>query len=125
MHDSEAPRCQEDLYSRSIDQAQKLRELQKRVGSDSQGVDFENVIEEVEDLSSQVRKTLTYHIRQIISYMGAIGYASPDQVASHLDHWLHEIHVFRSNIIDTLDENPGLKKFHDTYEWKFESMLTK
>ena len=41
--------------------------------------------------------------------MGAIAYIHPDRAVHHVDHWLHEIQVFRSNIIDTLDESPGLK----------------
>ena len=109
MQDAEAPRYEEDFYSWSLDQANRLRQLQKRVGNDSQGVDFENVIEEVEDLSGQVRGILTGHIRQVITHMGAIAYTHPDSAVHHVDHWLHEIQVFRSNIIDTLDENPGLK----------------
>lgn len=109
MQDAEAPRYEEDFYSWSLDQANRLRQLQKRVGNDSQGVDFENVIEEVEDLSGQVRRILTGHIRQVITHMGAIAYTHPDRAAPHINHWLHEIQVFRSNIIDTLDENPGLK----------------
>lgn len=109
MQDAEAPRYEEDVYSWSLDQADRFRQLQKRVGNDSQGVDFENVIGEVEDLSGQVRRTLTGHIRQVISRMGTIAYTHPDRAASHVNHWLREIEVFRSNIIDTLDENPGLK----------------
>ncbi|MCY3859299.1 MAG: DUF29 domain-containing protein [Gammaproteobacteria bacterium] len=109
MQDAKAPRYEEDFYSWSLDQANRLRQLQMRVGNDSQGVDFENVIEEVEDLSGQVRRILTGHIRQVITHMGAIAYTHPDRAATHISHWLREIEVFRSNIIDTLDENPGLK----------------
>ena len=60
MQDAEAPRYEEDFYSWSLDQANRLRQLQERVGNDSQGVDFENVIEEVEDLSGQRNSYRSY-----------------------------------------------------------------
>ena len=109
MQDVEAPRYEDDLYSWSLDQADRLRQLQKRTGNDSQGIDFENIIEEVEDLAVQARRILTGHIRQVMTHMGAITYTSLDRAASNVKHWLKEIRTFRSNIIDELDENPGLK----------------
>ena len=109
MQDVEAPRYEDDLYSWSLDQGERLRELQKRVGNDSQGVDFENVIEEVEDLAVQARKIIAGHIRQVITHMGVITYTSPDLAALDVEHWLAEIETFRSNIVDELDDSPGLK----------------
>lgn len=109
VQDAEAPRYEDDFYSWSLDQVDRLRRLQRRVGNDSQGVDFENVIEEVGDLAGQVRRILIGHLRQIITYMGAIAYTPPDQAEPFVNHWIREIDVFRSNIVDVLNESPGLK----------------
>lgn len=109
MQDTEAPRYEDDIYAWSLDQAEKLRLLQKRVEGHTNGVDFENVIEEVEDLAGQVRRILTGHIRQVVVHMGAIAYTPRLLAIPHLQHWLGEIDAFRINILDTLDEAPGLK----------------
>ena len=109
MQDAEAPRYEDDLYSWSLDQADRLRKLQKRTGNDSQGVDFENIIEEVEDLSAQVRRIVIGHLDQIITHMGAIAYTSPDKAEPYVNHWLGEIDVFRSNIVKELNGSPGIK----------------
>ena len=115
------PKYHVDFYSWSLDQAARLRQLQRSVGADTQGIDFENLIDEVEDLAAGVRRILRDHIQQVIIYMGAIAYTQPEKVAPHLNSWLLDIDVFRSKIVAELVENPGLKdQLEDmcTYQWR-------
>ena len=118
----QSPKYEDDFYSWSLDQATRLRQLQKSVeGNNSHGIDFENLIDEVEGLASYVKSILRGHIRDVITYMGTIAYAQPEKVAPHLNSWLIDIDVSRSAILDELDESPGLKDQLEemcTYQWR-------
>lgn len=109
MQDLEAPKYEDDFYSWSVDQADRLRELQSELGTGISGVDFENLIEEVESLGRQERHTLASYLQQVIIHLCLIAYAPKRKAQKNVNHWLSEIGIFRENILRVLDDSPGLK----------------
>lgn len=109
MQDLETPRYEDDLYSWSLAQADKLRELQQQIGNLPGGVDFDHLIEEVEGLGARERRILLGHIRQIIVHMAGIAFVPSEKASRNTEHWLTEIQTFRQNIVDLFEVSPGLK----------------
>lgn len=110
MPETEAPRYEDDFYSWSLDQADKLRKLQN--GSNEvhlDDLDIANLIEEVEDLARQQRRSLKILLSQIMIHMCVAAYATEEALEKNKKHWNREINNFRDQIVDLLNDNPGLK----------------
>lgn len=130
MQDLEAPNYDDDIYSWSLDQAARLRELQREFGSHTRGFDFENLIDEVEDVGGQVRRDLTGNMGQAIVNLCTIAYTPPSESKENdmrlVLSWLSEITNFRINMLRAINEGPGLKGKLESLcqdEWKQNRIL--
>lgn len=91
-----------DFYSWTQNQVAALRDR------DLGGVDWDNVIEEIETLGRSERRAWTNTAARAIEHLLKIQhweFAS----ASDLRHWMGEIRTWRRQMADTIQDNPGLQ----------------
>lgn len=114
MQRTEAPRYEEDFYSWTQDQANKLRQMQDDAKEGRSTVlDLPNLIEEVESLGRQERNALGSLLRQVMIHLCVGAYATEQDLATNKRHWAHEIETFRGEVVELLNDNPGLKRHLD------------
>ena len=91
-----------DFYSWTLDQAAALRRR------DAGAIDWDNVIEEIESSGRSERSAWTDTVARAIEHMLKI---EPWKRASRSDlrHWMGEIETWRSQMADTIQDNPGLQ----------------
>jgi hypothetical protein len=94
---------QQDFYSWAYDQAQLLRE--KKFDQ----VDWEHLIEEVEDLGRSEYRALVSALEQLTLHLLKWQY----QQALRSPSWRHSINKQRIKIERILEDNPGLKNHLD------------
>jgi hypothetical protein len=85
----------DDIYAWSKQQAEALRELQRRAPSN--GVDWANVIEEIEDVGGNVLKAVRSALKQLFIHL--IKAASAPGAGS-VPHWSGEIVEFQDQAAD-------------------------
>ncbi len=91
-----------DFYSWSMQQADALKRR------DFNAVDWDNVIEEIEDLAKAQRRSWRAYCARVIEHLLKIEYwdRSTEWV---LGHWASEIIAFRREMATLIDDNLGLK----------------
>jgi hypothetical protein len=95
-----------DILGWSRAQAERLRRLQR--GERVNDVDWEHVIEEIEDLGKSEFRTVTSNLRNAFLHaLKVIGW--PDHDAG--DHWTQEITTFLGNARDRFE--PGMQQHVD------------
>ncbi len=92
----------EDGWTWAQEQADALRRR------DVDAIDWDNVIEEIEDVGRSEERGWVSHCRQAIEHLLAIEHyeAATDQALSG---WVREIQEHRDEMADSIRENPGLK----------------
>ncbi len=91
-----------DFYSWSRQQAEALKRR------DFAAVDWENVIEEIEDLGIDKKNLWTKFCARVIEHLLKIEYWDyPTRGA--LQHWAVETGIFRYEMAELIEQNPGLK----------------
>ena len=96
-----------DFYSWTVQQAEALKRR------DFNAIDWDNIIEEIEDLGSAQKRDCKTVCAHIIEHLLKIEYyrEAADKV---LNHWMAEIAIFRLTMADLVKENPGLKGHYRT-----------
>lgn len=89
----------QDLYSWSLEQAQLLRERK------FDQVDWEHIIEEIEDMSKSEKRALQSFLETLLMHLLKWQY----QPAYRGNSWKFTIIEQRQRILGHLQENPGLK----------------
>ncbi|MCT7961900.1 DUF29 domain-containing protein [Laspinema sp. D1] len=84
-----------------------VKQLEKR---DFESVDWQNLIEEVSDLSRQQKKKLKSLLRNLWEHLLKSTYWE-SEVERNQFHWQGEIRNFRKQIQDELADSPSLKKY--------------
>lgn len=79
-------------------------------------VDWENLIEEISDLSRRSKKKLKSLLRNLLEHLLKLKYWKPE-IDRNQAHWKGEIRNFRKQIQDELEDSPSLKNYlHDMIE---------
>lgn len=91
-----------DAYSWAMQQADALRRR------DLDAIDWDNVIEEIESVGHRERTSWESPCAQALEHLLAIEHWS-EASKDALRHWAREITLFRQQMADVLDRNPGLK----------------
>ena len=96
-----------DFYSWTVQQAAALKRR------DFNAIDWDNLIEEIEDLGSAQKKDCKTACAHVIEHLLKIEYyrEAADKV---LNHWMDEIMRFRRTMAELVTENPGLKGHYRT-----------
>ncbi|MBO0348583.1 DUF29 domain-containing protein [Phormidium pseudopriestleyi FRX01] len=84
-----------------------VKQLEKR---DFDSVDWQNLIEEVSDLSRRQKKKLKSLLRNLWSHLLKLTYWE-SEVERNQFHWKGEIRNFRQQIQDELEDSPSLKNY--------------
>ncbi len=95
-----------DFYSWSMQQAEALKRR------DFAAVDWENVIEEIEDLGKAQRNNYEAYFARVIEHLLKIDYYR-EATEKVLEHWMQEILDFRQEMAELIDKNPGIKGQYD------------
>lgn len=91
-----------DCYTWAMQQADALRRR------DFAAVDWDNVIEEIEDVGRSERRSWTSHCATLVSHMLKLEHwRSQDPEVGQT--WIDTILAARRHMHDTLDDNPGLR----------------
>ena len=90
-----------DAYSWAMQQADALRRR------DLDAIDWDNVIEEIESVGHRERTSWESPCAQALKHLLAIEHWS-EASKDALRHWAREITLFRQQMADMLDRNPGL-----------------
>ena len=90
----------DDAWAWSREQADALRRR------DVDAIDWENVVEEIEDVGNRHSDAWASHCRNVISHLLEIEHSG---AAEAVDHWRKEIVVWRREMYGKLYENPGMK----------------
>ncbi len=91
-----------DPYSWALRQAGLLRQR------DFERVDWENVIEEIEDLAKKDRSSWTSLCARAVEHLLKMQHQGP-RCPDSLSPWSKEVRNFRRQMADVLDDSPGLK----------------
>ena len=91
-----------DFYSWSMQQAQALKRR------DFAAVDWENLIEEIEDLGSEKKNGWESYCARNIEHLLKIEYYR-EAADEDLKHWAREVLNFRKQMARLIDKHPGLK----------------
>ncbi len=91
-----------DFYSWSMQQAEALKRR------DFNAVDWENVIEEIQDLGVAQKNSYEAYCARAVEHFLKIQYWK-HSTRWVLEHWAEEIGNFRDEMADLIDKNPGLK----------------
>ena len=89
----------DDAWAWSRDQADALRRR------DVDAIDWENVIEEIEDVGNRHSDAWASHCRNVLSHLLKIEHSG---AAEAVDHWRKEIVAWRREMYGKLYENPGM-----------------
>jgi len=84
-----------------------VKQLEKR---DFDSVDWQNLIEEVSDLSRRQKKSLKSLLRNLWEHLLKLAYWN-SEVEINQFHWRGEIRNFRKQIQDELADSPSLKNY--------------
>ena len=79
---------------------------------DYDAIDWENVIEEIEDVARAEERQWTRNCARAIENLLTMEH-DPTPTASTLAHWRMEIRNFRREMADTIRDNPGLQRRYD------------
>ena len=91
-----------DFYSWTMRQAEALKQR------DLSAIDWDNLIEEIEEIGISYRNGWTAHCAQAITRLLKIEYG--DRAADWaLGHWAQEVEDFRKQMAKLIAKNPGLK----------------
>jgi hypothetical protein len=86
-------------------------ETVKKLGNrDFDSVDWENLIEEVSDLSRRDKKKLKNLLRRLFEHHLKLAYWK-SEIKNNKGHWEGEIANFRKQIKDELEDSPSLKPY--------------
>ena len=96
-----------DGYTWAIEQADALRRR------DLDAIDWENVIEEIEDVGKAEVRSWRAFCARVIEHLLKIEYYH-EATEKLLRHWSHEVREFRQNMARTIRDNPGLKGQYGT-----------
>ena len=95
-----------DFYSWTMRQAEALKQR------DFNAIDWDNLIEEIEEVGASYRNGWTAHCAQAIARLLKIEYG--DRAADWtLGHWAQEVEDFRKQMAKLIAKNPGLKGVYD------------
>ncbi len=84
--------------------------VQRLQEQDFESVDWENLIEEIADLSRRQRDKLKSLLTRLFEHLLKLGYWKSERKYSG-NHWKGEIRVFRASLVDTLTDSPSLKPY--------------
>jgi hypothetical protein len=87
-----------------------LETVAKLKNKDLDGLDWKNLIEEVEDLSRRDKKKLKNLLRLLFEHFLKITYWQ-SEITRNQGHWRGEIRNFRKQIKDELQDSPSLKNY--------------
>jgi hypothetical protein len=87
-----------------------LETVAKLKSRDLDNLDWENLIEEVNDLSRRDKKKLKSLLRLLFEHLLKLRYWQ-SQVKRNEGHWRGEIRNFRKQIKDELQDSPSLKNY--------------
>ena len=87
-----------------------LETVAKLKSHDLDGVDWGNLIEEVEDLSRRDKKKLKSLLRLLFEHLLKLTYWQ-SEITRNQGHWRGEIRNFRKQIKDELQDSPSLKSY--------------
>lgn len=88
-----------DFLAWTQEQAEALRRR------DVDGIDWDNVIEEVETLGRSEKHAWTSYCRNVVSHLLKIEHSGSDR---HLSHWRKEVEGWRVEMCDRLEDNPSM-----------------
>ena len=112
---AESKQTQKDLYETDYNLwvVETVKTIQKQRWD---FVDWENLIEEVSDLSRRSKKKLKSLLRNLLEHLLKISYWQTE-IPRNQSHWKGEIRNFRKQIKDELEDSPSLKNYlHDILE---------
>jgi predicted transcriptional regulator len=87
-----------------------LETVKKLENRDFDSLDWENLIEEVSDLSRREKKKLKSLLRKLFEHLIKIKYWK-SEIERNKRHWQGEITNFRKQIKDELEDSPSLKHY--------------
>ena len=93
-----APRYDDDFYAWCMDQAQKLNR------GELDGLDIENIAEEIESMGKRDRREITSRFKQITQHLLKCLY-QPERFSAS---WHHTIRAQRDDLIGILADSPTL-----------------
>ena len=100
-----------ELYRRDpFTWAQRQAAAMRRRNYDA--IDWENVIEEIEDVARAEERQWTRNCARAIENLLTVEH-DPTPTASTLAHWRMEIRNFRREMADAIKDNPGLQRRYD------------
>jgi len=91
---------EQDFYAWTQDQAARLRALRPN------GIDVENLAEEIETLGRSERRAVTSLMRQIVHHLLKLEMLP---WGSARDHWQAEVRVFRDDLETEFRDSPSLR----------------
>ena len=95
-----------DFYSWTMRQAEALKQR------DLSAIDWDNLIEEIEDMGASYKKEWKNHCAQAIAHLLKIEYWD-HATEGVLQHWEAEVMDFRQGMAEVIAENPGMKGQYD------------
>lgn len=104
-----------DYYAWAIDQADKLRAWPEHLRPN--GIDTENLAEEIESLAKREADALESHLRNLFLHLLKLEW-HPDQRSR--EHWIREIKEFRRQVLKFGDKRPRRgqpKLWSERHEW--------
>ena len=100
-----------DLYRRDpFTWAQRQAAAMRR--RDYDAIDWENVIEEIEDVARAEERQWTRNCARAIEHLLTMEH-HPTPTPSTLAHWRMEMRNFRREMADVIKDNPGLQRRYD------------
>lgn len=93
-----------------------LDTVAKLKNKDLDNLDWQNLIEEVEDLSRRDKKKLKSLLRLLCEHLLKLTYWQ-SEISRNQGHWRREIRNFRKQINEELENSPSLRNYlSDTFE---------
>lgn len=90
-----------DTYTWAMQQAEALRRR------NFAAIDWENLIEEVEDIGRCERRTWTSHCKNLVEHMLKLEWRDPGEPETG-PRWIDTVHNARISMRETIEDNPGL-----------------
>jgi Domain of unknown function DUF29 len=85
--------------------------VQQLRDKDFDSIDWENLIEEIEDMGKNNQNAIKSLLTQLLAHLFKIAYWDSEK-AYNLNKWRSEIRNFRLQIIDILEDSPSLKALY-------------
>ena len=101
---------EDDTVAWAESQAAALRAAAR--GGSNQALDWENLAEEIEDLSKSIKRAVHSHIRHIVEHLIKLEHSA---ARSPREGWRESIQNARVEIDALLDESPSLRPQLDTF----------